>query len=242
MAFRRTPAPALLFALLPFIAGCGAAATAEAEIPPRAGHVFLMRGTFDVFSWGIAGVVRQCHDNRIDAHDLSSGAYEDVIRRILQLKRAGDTDPLVIGGHSNGADGAVWAATDLAKRGIAIDLLILMDDFAPPPVPRNVRRVVCIHGRGTGVTVAPPDGRWGTRPEVVDLSANAAFGIPVAAQIIGQMQHLVIDKDPAVQNRMMAEILRVCPDRGVFQVRNGGGQQPNTFRRDSLIIEGTDRR
>ena len=106
MVLSRTVPPALLLALLPMIAGCGAAATAEPEIPPRAGHVFLMRGTFDVFSWGIAGVVQQCGENRIDAHDLSSGAYEDVVRRILQLRRAGDTDPWIVLEQANSSSAA----------------------------------------------------------------------------------------------------------------------------------------
>src|SRR5690606_30886302 len=49
-----------------------------------------------------------------------------------------DSEPLVLIGHSYGADDVLRIAAELEKQGITVDLLITCDAVTPPPVPGNI--------------------------------------------------------------------------------------------------------
>jgi len=121
--------------------------------------------------------------------------------------------PLVVGGHSYGADNAVRLCRELQKRGIEVDLLLLLDATSPPPIPGNVRR--CVHyyeptifGRllpfalaGHPVRLADPQ----ARTELVNrrISRN-----PIISAI-DVVAHFTVDADPAIHELCLGEIRRL---------------------------------
>jgi hypothetical protein len=65
--------------------------------------------------------------------------------------------PIVLGGHSIGASDAADAARILGSRGLAVDVLVLIDEYNASPIPGNVRHLLQIHGRsdGDGIRTGP---------------------------------------------------------------------------------------
>lgn len=51
--------------------------------------------------------------------------------------------PLILVGHSHGADNAIRLAIELDRRGVEVDLLVLLDATTPPAIPESV--VNCLH-------------------------------------------------------------------------------------------------
>ena len=127
-------------------------------------------------------------------------------------------EPLVLLGHSYGADDMIRVAQRLKKENISVDLLVLIEPVTPPPVPNNVKRVYCIYKsrpltdwypawRGVSAAVEDPVTlleNVGLRTAKVDFSTES----------IGHPQ---IDKHVGVQDLAIAEIRKVCPPRTAWQ-------------------------
>ena len=95
-------------------------------------EVYLVRGWFGVFSTGMDTVAAQLREKGIKAeainHWTSGGALDD--------------GPLVLVGHSLGANNAIEMARELKEHDIKVDLLIALVPFLQDPVPSNVVRAV----------------------------------------------------------------------------------------------------
>jgi hypothetical protein len=171
----------------------------------------MLRGFVNVFSTGMGATADRLPAEGVDAHDclwLTEGA---IVEAAAAHYAAGDRSPVTIGGHSLGADDAIRAAAALADRNVPVTLPVLLDVWEPPPVPRNVTRVLMLNTRAQArVGVAPPRGIWTGAPIIdsVDVGAPTKEGL---GPVVSEMRHLVIDKDRPVQARVVAEVLRLCP-------------------------------
>jgi len=221
--------------------GCAGAAPAPAAVPERrVGHVYIMRGLFNVFSAGVGGVCQRLRDNQIvDANDCSFDGAQRIVDTVVANRRKGDFEPIIIGGHSDGADNALRAAQLLADQGIAVDLVILIDDFVPPPAPRNIKKVLNIYTRKFGGTaVAPPSGRWTKEPVLEAFNVNPV-AVPGVAQIFGQLQHFSIEKEGVVHDKIVAECLAICPPRSKWGGRRADGSDAPPDTKPTASAPGT---
>jgi hypothetical protein len=66
-------------------------------------------------------------------------AAHSVSRRILERRARGDRCPIVLMGYATGGGGVKHVAEDLAREGICVDAIMLLDPSFFEPVPRNVR-------------------------------------------------------------------------------------------------------
>lgn len=197
--------------------GCAAPATAPTG-EARVGRVYMIRGLFDVFSTGLHDLCGTLtRDHGVETFDGGNLAGDAIAGACIQRRRAGDESPIIVGGHSNGANAAVGVAWDLAEQNIPVELLVLIDDFAPPPVPRNVKKVLVITGRGSLAGVAPPHGIWLDEP-VVEHMDIAVVPLPVIDLLLGQLQHFTTDKDARVHARIIDEVTRICPTRAEWAI------------------------
>ena len=90
-----------------------------------------------------------------EIQDAFRTSWPDALAEIESLY-AGEAPPrLVFMGHSYGADSAVLLAHELRVRGIAVDLLFLIDSTSPPPVPATVGRCVQIYNPNEFAEAAP---------------------------------------------------------------------------------------
>ena len=114
---------------------------------PRAGHVYCMRGWLGIFSTGMDALAQKI-DTQVGVPAVSV-ADEEWLRLRTWLVEEHDkgaiAEPLVLLGHSYGADDSIRVAKTLKEHGIAVDLLVLIDPVTPPAVPDNVSRVFCVY-------------------------------------------------------------------------------------------------
>lgn len=185
-------------------------ATEKAYLYP--GHLYAMRGFLGIFSTGMDTLCRTLNTH----HLLLSAAVADEAahsyrKRLLKAYEAGDlTGPLILVGHSYGADDQIRTARYLGRHKIEVTLLLLLDPVTPPAIPANVQRCVDIYKshpltdwlpflRGVPVHAADPEF---TRLTDINLRyAKVGFNT-------GPVNHMNISAVPGVQKMMLHYIKR----------------------------------
>jgi hypothetical protein len=139
----------LTLAALAFAAGCSSEGLHNGDLnavqidsnKPRAGNVYLIRGWIGVFSTGMDQLGEKLTAQGIRAtvfQDTQHGVLADQIVKVYQGK-TDHAEPLVLIGHSYGADDVVTVARRLDEANIPVDCLITVDATTPPAVPKNVK-------------------------------------------------------------------------------------------------------
>ena len=148
-------APILMLALL-MVAGCSSAtldaATAPSPTMPRPtagsvpGHVYLVRGLVgEVFSLGFYDLAGRVKERGINASVHSMYAPGLLANEIIAVYRRAPV-PIVLIGHSSGADAVIGVAEKLKSANVPV---ILMFGFDPTPiagrVPENVELFINLY-------------------------------------------------------------------------------------------------
>jgi len=131
-----------------------AAAKANADRPYQ---IYLLKGLADVFSTGmdfleakleVRGIVGEVHNHAF---------VESVAQSAIAKWRGGLHGPIIIIGHSLGADSAFKMAQRLGSAEVPVALLVTFSPVGSAPVPANVRHAVnyfqsnsAWHGQITG--------------------------------------------------------------------------------------------
>jgi hypothetical protein len=172
--------------------------------PTKATHgtVYCIRGLADVFSLGMntlgdelrakgvkTTVTSQSYDERIS--DQIEAAYKRDKAKAL---------PIILIGHSLGANKTLEISARLAKKGIPVRLVVLFDATHKIPVPTNVAEVLNLHKPGAfGVSIKGAAGYKGTieNRDVSDLKG---------------ITHINIDKSPTLHAQVVAKVLAVLAE------------------------------
>jgi hypothetical protein len=170
--------------------------------PPQQAHVYLMRGFMNVFSLGMDDLAVLIRNRGIDTTVANHADYEDIDTRIVRNYSAGDHGPIILIGHSLGADIIVTMARMLYSNTIPVALLVLFDGTVPQAVPSNVTTAVNFTLK---FDLTPGDGFHGTLSNV-DMRTD------------GGIDHLNIDKSPALQQQTLQYVMQAAtpskrPDR-----------------------------
>src|ERR1700712_714421 len=88
--------------------GCGDAQAATR----RAGHVYLMRGIFNVFSLGMDQIAYKLQGAGVAATVHNHTAWRGLADDMVAKSRSGNREPIILMGHSAGAD----ATIDIARK------------------------------------------------------------------------------------------------------------------------------
>lgn len=167
------------------------------------GTVYLLRGLADVFSLGMntladrlrakgvrSTVTNQSHDERVT--DQIIKAYERDKAKAL---------PIIIMGHSLGANKALTISSRLAKKGIPVRLVVLFDATHKIPVPVNVAEVLNLHKPSKfGVAVAGAQGYSGT---IYNRDVSDIKGIG----------HVSIDKSKTLHAEVIDKVMQVLAEK-----------------------------
>lgn len=203
---------------------------AQREAHTRVGYVYCMRGWLGIFSTGMDTLAEKI-DTKVGAPAVSVADEEWGRLQDWLIKQHDEghinEGPLVLLGHSWGADDQIRVAQTLKEHGISVDLLILIDPVTPPPVPDNVKRVYCVYyshplsdsvpfWRGVPATVANPAKTPLTN---IDLrTTEVGFDTSV-------INHVNIEAVDGVHNMVMKQIEEVCPPRTAwFQSHPSAGK------------------
>jgi hypothetical protein len=186
---------------------CKAAPTARAR--PHRGRILLVRGGFTVFSLGLntlaAKLERAGYQVDIASATLSPMTASAIADELESQPRI----PLVIIGHSLGADLTPHLAQYFESRRIPVQLAVLLDSPWPSSMPGNVRRCVNIYN-SAGWSAPVLGGRATSgmigRTEVfnVDL-ADLAGRIPD-----GSIDHFTIDASPWIHDVVIRAVRLTC--------------------------------
>lgn len=162
----------------------------QAEGPAK---VYLLRGFLNVFSLGMDDIASKLQADGISA-TVTNHADEDIIAsRIVTAYTGGDHGPVILIGHSLGADAVVDVADAVARYNIPIALLVLFDGTESHEIPANVVEAV---NYTKHFVITPAIGSSG-QVSNVDFSSDASI------------DHLNIDKVPSLQTQTLDYILEI---------------------------------
>jgi hypothetical protein len=157
-------------------------------------QVYLLRGFLNVFSLGMDDIARKLQAGGISATVMNHADADFIASRILTAYNAGDRGPIVLIGHSLGADAIVDVAATLARYNVPVALLILFDGTEEHQIPANVATAI----NYTKHFMITP--QFGSHSSIsnVDLSGDAAI------------DHLSIDTAPALQTQTVNYVLQAA--------------------------------
>lgn len=161
------------------------------------GEVYLLRGFADVFSRGLDEMGAELQAEGVDAHVQGHLGWRGVAQKIINDRRNVGRIPVILVGHSLGANAVINIAERLADERIRVDYMATFAATAPDPVPSNVRKVVNYYfaTNGWGEPLVPGPGFRG-RLVNKDFSNSETVG------------HFNIDKQRPLQAEVIGEILR----------------------------------
>jgi hypothetical protein len=191
------------------------AAVRPASSAPRAGNVYLVRGWLGVFSTGIDTLGEKIKDVGLHDEVYQEAQWRDLAAAIVRkYQGVKNPEPLVLVGHSYGADDVIAIAREVEKANVTVDLLITLDATSPPPVPANVRH--CYNLYQTNLLDALPVMRG------VALRADPDFkgeldNVDIRATrkdlVDSDLNHFTIEKKDKIHQDAIKQILAVCPPR-----------------------------
>jgi hypothetical protein len=160
-------------------------------------RVYLLRGWFGVFSTGLDSVAAELRSKGIKAETVGHLAWKTTVSTIIKSRASGKSGPLVLVGHSQGANNVIDMARLLQRENIPVDLLVTLAPAGQGPIPGNVVRAINYYNSpGWG---APVTADAGYRGKLTNINLGGDFGIT----------HMAIDKNPRIQAEIERAILAV---------------------------------
>jgi predicted esterase len=160
-------------------------------------RVILLRGWFGVFSMGLDSLTEQLKTRGINAEVAGHLSWQNEVTEILRERSAGRTGPLVLVGHSQGANNVIDIARALEASHVTVDLLITLSPFMQNRVPANVAKAINYYQ-------APG---WG-QPLEADQGFHGKL-INVNLSDDPTISHIGIDKSEKIQTEIVREISAV---------------------------------
>lgn len=193
----------------------------------RAGNVYILRGFMGILSPGLDDLRHKCESDGVRAQVYENDQWEDLADRLIaRYKTDSRPEPLILIGHSFGADDAILISRRLAGAGIAINLLITLDPVLPDAVPANVHQTINFY-RPNGVTDFLPIFR-GTAI-LPDAHAPAPINIDLCRDrpvLAGEINHFNIGENQQMQAEVLQLVLGACPPKADWLLMQG---QPATM-------------
>lgn len=164
----------------------------KAPLPQGPTKVYLLRGLMNVFSLGMDDLAAKLQADGIAATVMNHADSDFVASRIMTAYNSGDHGPIVLIGHSLGADAIVEVADTLAHYNIPVALLVLYDGTDNHQIPANVTTAIN-YTKHFMIMAAP-----GSRAIVSNVDLSGDPGI----------DHLNIDKLPSLQAQTVNYVLQ----------------------------------
>ena len=176
--------------------------TSASMAQPRA-HVYLLRGLMNIFSLGMDTLAEKIQRRGIYASVHNYAEWQTLADQAVAAYRAGKEGPIIIVGHSLGADAVMQMSAYLGREGVPVALAVPFDARGSYATSSNVGRLLNLTHAGYGY-MSRGAGFHGSLSNV-DVSRD------------GNIDHLNIDKSARLHTQVLSAILEV--------VGNGGGNQ-----------------
>ena len=183
---------------------------------PHVGQAYLFRGFIGVFSTGMNTLGDELNAQGVHATVFQADQWDSVADTIAaRYKNNAAAEPVVLVGHSYGADNIVRIAQRLKDKNVKIDLLVTLDPVTPPKVPANVKQVVNLY-QSNGIFDAMPWLRGipleAETPNSVDLH-NENIRTDRKDLLEDGLNHFNIEKKQKIHGEVIKVIEAVCVNR-----------------------------
>lgn len=189
---------------------------------PRVGQVVILRGFIGIWSVGLDGLGHEINASGIQATVFQNDQWYFLAKAIIKNYRdAKNPEPLVIVGHSYGADDAVRMARVLNSGNVKVDLLVTFDPVTPPLVPPNVR-VVLDYYASRGIADKLPWWRGiplKAEPGFKGMLNNFDLATNRPDLQVKDYRHGQIEKDKKIHAEILQWLSRMCPPRNKLDSR-----------------------
>jgi hypothetical protein len=154
------------------------------------GHVYLLKGFAGIFSTGLDSLDEQLVRRGIAATVHSHSDYERLAIEAARLEKNGG-GPIIIIGHSLGADAAIYMAEKMKTKGAPVALVVTFGPARGLMAPSNVSQVINYYlgsdiiGKGRGF-----------RGTILNINLDAASDI----------NHFNIEKKERLHIKVIARI------------------------------------
>jgi hypothetical protein len=159
-------------------------------------HVYLFRGLADIFSTGMDVLTDELNKRGVYATSHSHTEWKALADQAAANYKAGKEGPIILIGHSLGADAVMEMADYLGDKSVPVALVMPFDGTQSFSAPGNVGRVINFTQRDYAY-MRKGAGFRGTLVNV-DVSSDPDIG------------HLNIDKSPRLHARAISEVLAVA--------------------------------
>jgi pimeloyl-ACP methyl ester carboxylesterase len=167
---------------------------------PRA-HVYLLRGLMNIFSLGMDTLATELTKRGVYATVYNYSVWQRLADQAAARYKAGTEGPIILIGHSLGADAVMEMAAYLGRKGVPVALVVPFDGTGSYAASSNVSRVMNLTQRNYAYMRRGP-GFHGTLANV-DVSSDH------------NIDHLNIDKSPRLHTRVIAEVLAIVGNHGI---------------------------
>lgn len=172
------------------------------NVATRTGEVYLMRGLMDIFSRGMDVMAAKLNRSGVYAVSYSYTDWKEMADTIIARDKAGKVSyPVVIMGHSLGANDAAKMATYLGSNGVKISYVVTFDPTVPGYYGKNVGKVVNYYLPNGDNKVYKASDFKGTLQNVS------------LAERKPEVTHTTIEKDPSLQGQVIGNILKMTKTR-----------------------------
>jgi hypothetical protein len=167
-----------------------------------AGHVYLLRGLMNIFSLGMDDLAAKIQAKGIGASVYNHSEWQAIADGITARYKAREHGPVVLVGHSLGADAVMYMAEYLGKKGVPVALVVPFDGTGSFAAASNIGAVYNL-----------------TQRDYAHMRRGAGFrgrleNIDVSGQGYG---HIDIDKSARLHAQVIGRIQTVIRSRGVPQ-------------------------
>jgi len=167
----------------------------------QTGEVILLRGLANIFSRGMDVIGDRLKAKGVDARVYNHSAWESLAIDIIARARKKQVSyPIIIMGHSLGANAAVQMATYLGTRGIPVSYVVAFDPTVTTFAGRKVRRIVNYYLPNGDNIVRRGRGFKGK------LSNINVSNIP-------DIKHTNVEKTRRLQNRSINTVMKLVKKR-----------------------------
>ena len=165
---------------------------------PRA-HVYLLRGLLNVFSLGMDTLAEELNRRGIYATVDNHTAWQSLADQAAARYKAGTEGPIIIIGHSLGADAVMEMSAYLGQRGVPVALAVPFDGTQSFAASSNIQHLLNLTQR----SYAYMRRGAGFKGTLVNFDVSSDPSI----------DHLNIDKSPRLHAKVIGEVLSVVGSR-----------------------------
>jgi pimeloyl-ACP methyl ester carboxylesterase len=170
-------------------------AQSRAETAQARAHVYLLRGLMNIFSLGMDSLAEELSKRGVYATVSNHSEWQSLADQAASNYKARKEDPIILIGHSLGADAVMQMAAYLNRKNIPVALVVPFDGTESYSTPANVGRLVNLTQRKYAY-MRPGSGFHGSLANV-DVSGDPSI------------DHINIDKSPRLHARAISEVLAV---------------------------------